>query len=268
MGGRDVIALIAGEGRLPALLARAAKAAGHRVVAITVEGDGGELAGLADESYRAGFGEFQRMIDILAGSGVRRVIFAGRVSRARLVGEGDPAFRARVAAAGDRGDQTLFQQIAVDLLARAGITVVSPLTFVAHLRVEEGVLTRSAPTDDEAQDARTGLDLARRIAALDVGQTVVLRRGAVLAVEAAEGTDETIRRGGAMAPGVVVAKAARPRQDDRFDLPAVGLQTLETMAAVRARVLAVEAGATLLLDREECLAVADRSGIAIVGLRP
>ncbi|MDQ7842476.1 MAG: UDP-2,3-diacylglucosamine diphosphatase LpxI [Armatimonadota bacterium] len=271
MGGRDldgvgVVGLIAGEGRLPVLLAQAARAAGCRVVAVTVEGDGADLAAVADESYRAGFGEFQRIIAILTRSGVRQVIFAGRVSRARLVAEGDTAFRARVLRLGDRGDQTLFQQVAVELLGRAGITVASPLKFVAHLLVEEGVLTRSAPTEDEARDARAGLDLARKIAALDVGQTVVLRHGAVLAVEAAEGTDEAIRRGGKMAPGVVVAKAARPHQDDRFDLPAVGLGTLETMAAVGARVLAVEAGATLLLDRDRCLEFADRSGIAVVGL--
>jgi len=273
VGGRDVvgvevIGLIAGEGRLPVLLAQAARSAGYRVVAVTVEGDGGGLRAVADESHRAGFGEFQRILAILAARGVRTAVFAGRVSRARLVAEGDPAFRARLSRLDDRGDQVLFQQVAVDLLGRAGITVVSPLKFVGHLRMEEGVLTRSAPTEDETRDARAGLALARTIAALDVGQTVVLRRGAVLAVEAAEGTDETIRRGGRMAPGVVVAKAARPHQDERFDIPTVGLGTLETMAAVGARVLAVEAGATLLLDRDSCLEVADRSGIAVVGLRP
>ncbi|HET6947373.1 MAG TPA: UDP-2,3-diacylglucosamine diphosphatase LpxI [bacterium] len=267
MGGREVIGLIAGEGRLPPLLASAARSLGHRVVAITIEGDGGAVAGVADASYRAGFGEMQRIIDVLTSEGVRSVLVAGRVSRSRLVGEGDVAFRERLRALGDRGDQKVFRQVVVDLLARAGITVVSPLDLAGRLRVSEGVLTRSAPTDEEREDVRVGMRLARAAAALELGQTVVLKRGIVLAVEAAEGTDETIRRGAAFAAGAVVAKAARPDQDPRFDLPVVGLQTIEAMAGSGARVLAVEAGATLLLDRDECLALADRSGIAIVGVR-
>lgn len=267
MGGREVVAVIAGAGRLPVLLAQAARARGHPVVAITVEGDGSGLAGVADASYRAGFGEVRRLIEILAAHGARRVLFAGRVSRARLVGEGDDSFRERLQRSPDRGDQAVFQQV-VDMLAAAGITVGSPLEFVGHLRADAGVLTRREPTGAEWDDARVGLRVARAVAALDLGQTVVLRHGVVLAVEAAEGTDETIRRGAGFVPGVVVAKAARPHQDERFDLPAVGLQTIETMAAGRAAVLAVEAGRTLVLDREACVALAERTGIAIVSVAP
>ncbi|MGH2398518.1 MAG: LpxI family protein [bacterium] len=268
MGGREVVGLIAGAGRLPVLLAAAAKSRGYGVVAVTVEGDGAVLAGMVDTSYRAGFGELRRIIDLFTSRGVRRVLFAGRVSRARLLGEGDDVFRDRVQRLGNRGDQIVFQQVGVEMLAQAGIDVASPLEFVGHLRVDEGILTTRAPTDTEWEDVRVGMRLARAISGLDLGQTVVLKHGIVLAVEAAEGTDEAIRRGGSYALGVAVAKSARPNQDPRFDIPAVGLQTIETMVGVRAAVLAVEAGGTLLLDRDECLALADRSGITIVGVPP
>ena len=266
MGGREVVGLIAGAGRLPVLLATAAKSRGHSVVAVIVEGDGSALAGVVDASYRAGFGEMRRIIDLFTSRGVRRVLFAGRVSRARMVGEGDEVFRERVQRLGNRGDQMVFQQVGVEMLSQAGIDVASPFEFVGHLRVDEGILTSRAPTDSEWEDVRVGMRLARAVSALDLGQTVVLKHGIVLAVEAAEGTDEAIRRGGSYAQGVAVAKAARPHQDERFDIPAVGLQTIETMVGVRAAVLTVEAGSTLLLDRDECLALADRSGITIVGV--
>lgn len=266
MGGRDVIGLIAGEGDLPVLLAQAAQAAGHRVLAITVEGDGAALGRVADESHRAGFGEIRRILELLAAGGARRVLFAGTVSRARLVGEGDEAFRTLAGASGERGDQTVFE-VGLRLLERAGIAVASPLEFLGHLRVEEGVLTRSAPTEAEQADVQLGMRVARTAAALEFGQTVVLKAGVVLAVEGAEGTDETIRRGGGFVRGVVVVKTARPRQDERFDLPAIGPRTLAAMADAGGRVLAVEAERTLLLDREESLRLADRSGIAILGVR-
>lgn len=266
MGGREVIALIAGAGQLPVLVASAARARGHPVLAITVEGDGRDLAAVAETSYHAGFGEIRRIIEILAAHGARRCVFAGRVSRARLLREGDDMFRGRLGDLSDRGDQTVFQQVVVGLLTSAGIEVGSPLEFIGHLRVGEGVLTRRAPTGAEWDDLRVGMTLARAVAALDVGQTVVLKGGVVLAVEAAEGTDEAIRRGAGFASGVVVAKAARPQQDERFDLPAVGAQTLQTMVAVRAGALAVEAARTLLLDQEACTTLADQHGIAIVGV--
>jgi DUF1009 family protein len=265
VGGRDVIGLIAGEGELPVQLARAARAAGHRVLAISVEGDAAALEGIADEIHRVGFGELRRIIDLLAAGGARAVLFAGGVSRARLVGEGDETFRSLAGEGGGRGDQTVFE-VGRRLLEQAGITVASPLQFLGHLRVAEGVLTRARPSASEWADVRLGLRAARAAAGLEFGQTVVLRRGVILAVEGAEGTDETIRRGGRLASGAVVVKAARPRQDERFDLPAAGPRTLRAMAEVGARVLALEAGRTLLLDREETVAIADRAGIALAGV--
>ncbi len=266
MGGGDVLALIAGTGRLPAVLASAITSRGHRLVAITVEGDGTDLARLADVWYRVGIGEVRRMTELLASHGVRRVLVAGSVSRSRFVVEGDPEVRERLDRLADRGDQAMFQQVALHIFAQAGVEVGSPLEFVGGLLAGEGALARRAPTDREWDDIRRGMRLARAVAALDLGQTVVLKRGIVLAVEAAEGTDDAIRRGAGFADGVVIIKAARPHQDERFDLPTVGVNTIETMAASGAAVLAVEAGATLFVDRDEAIALADRHGIAIVGV--
>ena len=268
MGEGEPLGLIAGGGRLPTVLATAARAHGHRLVAIVVERAPHEAAVPADAVYEAGPGEMHRLVEILRDEGIRRVLLAGRVARARLVGEGDAVFRARLDSLNDRGDQTVFRQVVVDLFGRAGITVASPLEFVSHLLVAEGVLTRRSPSAEEWEDVRTGFRLARGIATLDLGQTVVVKRGVVLAVEAAEGTDETIRRGGRFARGVIATKAARPDQDERFDLPVAGLGTIQALAEVGGSVLALEAGRTLLLDRPECLEAAERAGIAVVGIGP
>lgn len=266
MDARERLGLIAGGGRLPLVLAEAARAQGYRLVVIAVERGMRDAPLPADASYEAGPGEIHRLVEILRGEGARRVLLAGRVSRARLVGEGDAEFRARLDHLSDRGDQIVFRQVVVDLFERSGITVASPLEFVNHLLVAEGPLTRRTPTADEWEDVRTGFRLARAIATLDLGQTVVIKRGVVLAVEAAEGTDETIRRGGRFARGIVAAKAARPDQDERFDVPAAGLITIQTLAEAGGSVLALEAGRTLLLDRPGCLDAADRAGVAVVGI--
>lgn len=266
MDAGEPLGLIAGGGRLPVVLAEAARAQGYRLVVIAVERAAEDAALPAAAVYQAGAGELVRLVEILRSEGARRVLLAGRVSRARLIGEGDAAFRERLDRLAERGDQTVFRQVVVDLFARAGITIASPLEFVSHLLVAEGTLTRRSPSADEWEDVRAGFRLARGVATLDLGQTVVVKRGVVLAVEAAEGTDETIRRGGRFARGVVATKAARPDQDERFDVPAAGLGTVQALAEVGGSVLALEAGRTLLLDRPECLAAADRAGIAVVGI--
>lgn len=267
MGRGDVVALIAGAGRLPVVLAEAVKARGHELVCITIEGDGRALEPIADAAYRVGFGELNRIMAILHQHAAHRVLVAGQVQRRRLVGEGDEAFRERLAAEGDRREQRLFRDILVQTLAQQGIMVSSPLEFIAHLLVPPGVLTVRAPTEAEWADIRFGVQIGRATADLDIGQTVAIKSGVILAVEAAEGTDATIRRAGTMAHGSVVVKVARSAQDERFDLPTIGPHTMTSMTEAQATVLAVEAGRTLLVDQAECLAAADRAGIAIVGVQ-
>lgn len=261
----DVIGLIAGDGRLPVVLAAAVKSRGHRLVCVMINGEQTELARLADHAYRVGFGELHRILEAFATHGVRRVLLTGRAPRERFLGGGDSAFRQWMEGSSDRRDHALFQQ-GVQRLAGLGIEVASPLEFVGDLLTPAGVLTRRSPTDEEWHDARAGMQVAKTIAALDIGQTLVLKRGIMLAVEAAEGTDETIRRGGAIAEGAVVVKASRPHQDERFDLPTAGVQTVYALRDARAVVLVLEAGQTLLVDRAETVAAADAAGIAIVGL--
>ncbi len=265
MDTREVIGLIAGSGRLPELLAEAVKARGHRLVAVTIEGDGSSLAEIADHSYRIAFGQVDEIRSLLQAHHVRRAMLAGRVPRVLLVHGGDPTTRQALASLGDRRDHAALKLVA-RLFAQSGITVVSPLEFVADLVAPAGVLTRRAPSDEEWADIRFGMTVARAVAALDVGQTVVVKDGVILAVEAAEGTDATIQRAGAMIEGTRVIKAARPWQDDRFDLPTVGLQTVEVLTTAHASALAVEANRTLLLDRAQTLAAADAAGIALVGV--
>ena len=261
----EVIGLVAGDGRLPVVLAAAVKSRGLRLVCVMIDGEQAELARLADHAYRVGFGELHRILEAFGTHGVRRVLLAGRTPRASLIGGGDRAFRQWVEGASDRGDHALFQQ-GVQRLAGLGIEVASPLEFVHDLLTPRGVLTKRSPTDEEWNDVRAGMQVAKTIAALDIGQTLVLKRGIMLAVEAAEGTDQTIRRAGTISEGAVVVKASRPHQDERFDLPTAGLQTIHALRDARAAVLVLEAERTLLVDRAEAIAAADAAGIAIVGL--
>jgi DUF1009 family protein len=166
-----------------------------------------------------------------------------------------------------RSDDNLLRAIA-GWFAEEGLPVVDPTPFLADRLAPEGVLGKHAPSEGEWEDARYGLELARGIGRLDLGQTAVVKDRVAVAVEALEGTDACVRRGGELAGGgAVVAKAVKPGQDRRFDLPAVGPDTIDVMREVKARVLAVEAGATLVMDREELVRRADRARIAVVGLK-
>jgi DUF1009 family protein len=166
-----------------------------------------------------------------------------------------------------RSDDNLLRMIASMLEAR-GMPVMDPTPFLAEALAPEGVLGRHQPTAAEQADARYGLELARAIGRLDLGQTVVVKERCGVAVEALEGTDACILRGGDLARGgAVVVKAVKPQQDRRFDLPAIGPDTIEVMRKAGCRVLAVEAGATLVMDLEALIRLADKAGIAVVGLR-
>jgi DUF1009 family protein len=154
-----------------------------------------------------------------------------------------------------------------DEIEGEGIRIAPSTLFMDELLASEGQLSRRAPTPEERRDIDFGYEIAKEIGRLDIGQCVVVRRGVVVALEAIEGTDETIRRGGLLAgPGAVVVKVSKPRQDLRFDVPAVGLDTIRTMAEAKAAVLAVDAGKSLMFDREEMLKEADRAGIAVWGV--
>jgi hypothetical protein len=166
-----------------------------------------------------------------------------------------------------RSDDNLLRAMA-RFLEEEGVPIIDPTPYLADRLAPRGVLGKHAPSEEEWADARYGLELARGIGRLDLGQTVVVKERVALAVEALEGTDACIRRGGELAKsgGFVVVKAVKPHQDRRFDLPAVGTETVEVIAEAKGRVLAVEAGATLVMDVERMVAKADKARIAVVGL--
>ena len=263
--GQEVMGLIAGRGSLPVELASAVKARHHALVCVALEGADDALDHLADHINHIQFGQLEEAIVALQRYGATRVLVAGGVSRTDLLKQGDSLYERSMGELRDRRDQTVFTHLTARM-RELGLEVISPLEFVPNLAVPPGVMSRHRPTQDEWDDIMLGMTVARALAAQDVGQTVVLKRGVILAVEAAEGTDATIRRGAAMASGAVVVKAARPKQDARFDLPTIGAHTIALLTELHAAVLAVEAGKTLLLERSQALAAADQAEIAIVGV--
>lgn len=268
------LGLVAGNGSLPAELAASAKRAGWRVVAVG-------LVGLADPALEdhvdslawAHVAEFERLFEVLRAAGAADVVLAGKVPKTFLWERPDlvrPDARALAAFAAlrDRKDDSLLGAV-VAVIEREGLRVRSQLELAPDLCAPAGLLGKVRPTPEQEQDIAFGWPVAKAIGALDVGQSVVVQGRAVLALEAVEGTDRAIERGASLAErgrGIVVVKVAKPRQDPRFDVPTIGLATLRTLAKGGGGALAVEAGQTLVLEREALVAEADAAGIALVGV--
>lgn len=264
------LGLVAGQGALPLELARAAGRRGRRVVAVGFPHlTDPELEGSAEVSWLAP-GQVGAALAALRGAGVREAVMAGKVPKTGLYQEPaalrpDAEALALLASLRDRRDDSILGALA-DFLEERGIHLLPQAELVPELVAGEGPLGATVPTPDQRADVAFGLPLARAIAGLDIGQTVVVKQRAVLAVEAIDGTDATIRRAGEVAPGACVVKVAKPRQDPRFDVPVVGPDTLEAMLAAKASVLAFEAAGTLVLEREALAARADAHGVALVGV--
>jgi len=259
--------LIAGNGDFPLAFAKAAREKGLQVVAVAHEGETKpELEQLVDRIVWVKVGQLGKLIKAFKDQQVSDVLMAGGIKKTRLFGGGLPDMRALALLARmvHKKDDSLLRAVAEELESE-GITVRESTMYLDNLLAKPGVLTRRKPARDEEEDIEFGWHMAKEIGKLDIGQTVVVKDQAVLAVEAIEGTDEAIRRGGRLCgQGAVVVKICKPQQDLRFDLPAIGIETLKTMAGVRASCLAIEAGRTIVLDREAVIAEADRAGITIV----
>ena len=263
------IGLLAGVGRLPVDFAFCARNLGLSVVTIavlpTVESD---LAEASSVYHQIGVGQLQLLIDTLRQEEVSQVTMLGKVTKELLFSgkvELDGRFQQLLASLPDQKDDTILLAL-VKALAQEGIQVADQTALLKMLLPQPGVLTKRQPTEAELADMDFGLSMARAIGALDIGQTVVVKDKAVMAVEAIEGTDACIRRGGALAgdSGAVVAKAAKPQQDQRFDMPGAGPATIRSMIEAGASALVLEAGKTLLVDRAEAIALADAHNITIV----
>jgi len=265
------LGLIAGNGRFPFLAAAGARRAGRRVVALAIREEAArDLGGEVDEMHWIGLGELGRGIQILQKAGAREAIMAGQVKHRRIFSDIVPDLKllgvlARLAL---RNTDSLIGGVA-DALAREGITLLPSVAFLADQLAVSGSMTRRRPDRDEQRDVEYGETVARALAGMDLGQTAVVKHRAAVALEAMEGTDETIRRAGRIAgAGTTVVKVSKPRQDMRFDVPVVGAGTLAAMREAGSRVLAVDAARTLIIDREAFLADADASGVAVLGLDP
>jgi len=263
------LGLIAGNGRFPFLVAQAARRSGRRVVTVAIREEAApELSAEVDALHWVGLGQLGRCIEVLRAAGATEAVMAGQVKHRQIFSDVVPdltlmAVLARLAV---KSTDTLIGGVA-DALARAGIQLLSSVALLADQLATAGAMTARKPNRDQRQDLAYGRRIARALGELDLGQTVVVKSGAVVALEAMEGTDEVIRRAGRIAgPGTVVVKTAKPRQDLRFDVPVVGPDTLVAMRDARSEVLALDAGRTLIVDRGEFLARADQEAIAVWGM--
>jgi UDP-2,3-diacylglucosamine hydrolase len=272
------IGLLAGAGRFPIAFAEAARKQGISVVGVGVLGMASdELRSLCDYFTTVSLGRIGRSIRVLKRAGINRVVMAGKVDKTVLFKSFRwirhlPDWRTihmflRYARE-NRKDDTLLLAL-IREFERDNITFDSPLNYCPELLVKHGFLTRRKPTPAQWRDIRFGWEIAKELGRLDIGQTVIVNDMAVIALEAIEGTDSAIRRAGTLCRrgGFTVVKVAKPQQDMRFDVPTIGVETMQTMREAGARVLAVESEMTIMLDQPEVIELADRLGIAIVSLK-
>jgi UDP-2,3-diacylglucosamine hydrolase len=264
------IGLIAGNGNFPIAFARAAKEKGLQVIAVAHEGETlPELAQLVDAIFWVKVGQLGKIINIFKVQGVVDVLLAGGIKKTRFFGNTMPDMRgmALLAKMVHKKDDSLLRAVAEELESE-GITVRESTLYLDNIVAQRGILTKRKPSKEERRDIEFGWQMAKEIGRLDIGQAVVVKDQVILAVEAIEGTDESIRRGGKLCgQGAVVVKVCKPQQDLRFDLPAIGIQTIKSMLEVKASCLAVEAGKTIVIERESVITEADRAGISIIALQ-
>jgi len=266
------LGLIAGNGRFPFLVLDAARGAGHDVTVIALKEETfPELAECAARPPSAtlhwiSIGQLGTCIGLLRDAGVTEAVMAGQVKHTKMFDlRPDLALAKVLARLATRNTDSLISGVA-DALRDQGIRLIDSTAFLQPLMAREGTLTRRAPDAGEQRDLEFGYRVADAIAALDVGQTIAVKSAAVVAVEAMEGTDAVIARAGHLAgPGVRVVKVAKPQQDMRFDVPVVGVSTIQAMKAAGATVLSVDAGTTLMIDGAAIIKAADEAGICVVG---
>ena len=263
------IGLIAGNGKFPLIFAAEAKRQGYSVVALAHrEETDAALEKSVDEFSWIYVGQLGKIIRTFQKAGVTEAVMAGGIRKVRLFGNFRPDLRGArfLTRIKSRDDDALLRGIA-DELASDGIRIIDSTFCLSNIIAHAGVLTRRAPNAAQWQDINMGVRLAKEIGRLGVGQTVVIKNQVIVAVEAVEGTDAAIQRGGQLAKsGCVVVKVSKPQQDLRFDVPAVGVETITALSQVGGAVLAIEAGKAILIEKNELLRVADASGIAVVAV--
>src|ERR1700722_1749009 len=259
--------LIAGNGRFPFLVLEGARSQGIDMAVIALKEEASqEFANSTKRLHWVSLGELSKAIDLMHSEGVTQAVMAGQVKHAKIFSAIRPDWKlAKLLLSLSRKNTDSLIGAVAKVFEDEGIHLVDSTHFLKPLLPEAGGQPRGAPDEREAADITYGLGVARQISAMDIGQTVVISDRACVAVEAMEGTDETIARAARIVNGkpLVVVKVGKPNQDMRFDVPVVGLPTIEQMKSARATALAIDAGRTLLFDRDKLLAEADAAGIAI-----
>jgi DUF1009 family protein len=264
--------LIAGNGDFPFLVLEGARSRGIEMAVVAIREEASpELERVTKRLHWVSLGELSRTIELLHQEGVKRAVMAGQVKHNKIFSAIRPDWRLAklLFSLKAKNTDSLIGAI-VGVLSEEGIELVNSTKFLGPLLPEAGVLTKRAPNDSEAADIAYGHKVARQIAGLDLGQMVVVRDRACVAIEAMEGTDETIERAARITGGqkLVVVKVSKPLQDMRFDVPVIGLKTIEVMRRSNATALAIDAGRTLLFDRDDLIRAADDAEIAIEAFAP
>lgn len=273
---QGALGIIAGNGVLPAMVAIGARKLGRRVVVAALKGEASdELRLSADHFAEVPIGNLGAIVELFRNYGAAEAVMAGGVTKRRLLGRLRPdwlAARLLLRLRHFKDDAAL--RAVADILEEQGVTIVDASAFVPEALAPAGALSKRRPNAAEQADIEFGFGVLADLSPVDVGQTVVVRGGSILAIEAIEGTDACIRRGAELGQGrsavarggVVVCKAVKCGQDRRFDLPAIGLRTIEVCATAGVQVLAIEAGGTLLLDGAELVRAANRAHLSLVGV--
>jgi UDP-2,3-diacylglucosamine hydrolase len=269
------LGLIAGNGRFPFLVLDAARGAGHDVTVIALKEETfPDLAAAAARSPAASvhwisLGQLGRCVSLLKDAGVEKAVMAGQVKHTRLFADivPDMTLLGVLRRLKARNTDALISGVA-DVLRDQGIDLIDSTAFLSSLLAQPGVLTARAPNEEQQADLDIGYRVADMVAGLDIGQTIAVKSAAVVAVEAMEGTDAVIARAGQLAgSGVRIVKVAKPNQDMRFDVPVIGVSTIDAMNLAGADVLSIDAGKTLVIDGQAVIRAADEAGICIVGRR-
>jgi len=261
------IGVIAGSGNLPVILTQQIKSTGKQVLVISITKDANEsLKTLSSEFYELGVGQIKKIINILLESEVGEISIIGKVSKDALLNplHLDTKAIKILCKLKDRSDASIFSAVAEEIES-SGIKLIDQRTYLGNLLPEKGILTKYKPSKSQLHDVEYGMSLAKNVSELGIGQTVVVKEKIILAVEAIESTDETIRRGGKYCNGgAVIAKASKSDQDFRFDVPTVGPDTIDVLIESRASVLAIEYGRAFLINPELTIRKADEAKIALI----
>lgn len=263
------ICLIAGDGSLPFKLCEEAKRKGVEVTVVSLTPvNRNELKSVSHKVFAAGAGEVEKILAFVKAEGLKQLVFIGKVHKGVLFRnlKLDKTAISILKQASKLNDDKIML-MAIDFLAGHGVEVIDQSIFIQDLLPEKGVIGKHSPTDEQMKDIDYGFQIAKEMGRLDIGQSVVVQNKMILAIEAIEGTDRAIERGSKLGNGkAVVVKVSKPNQDKRFDIPAVGMQTIKTMKKFGATVLAVEAGATFIVEREEMIKFADKNGMVFIAV--